>query len=426
MIFRCGIPLFLWLAVGVVGFAQQATAPFPQIDSERDWPWWRGPTRDGHAASQNAPTELVEGKNLDWAAPVPGRGHSSPIVVGNQVFLLTADPATEAHLALAFDRETGVPRWTTQLNQGGFPKKNHPKNTEGTPTFACDGERLFIVIFHHQAVWGIALSLDGEKLWETKLGEFNPKMYQYGYAPSPVLYGDLVIFSYEYDGPSAIVALKRDTGGEVWRIARNSSISFSTPVVARHKEVDYLLISGGNAVSAYDPANGKSRWSTPGTTMATCGTMVFENGIAFASGGYPKQETIAVDLATGDVLWRNNLKAYEQSMLATGGYLYCLTDNGILFCWEGKTGREMWKQRLKGPVSASGVLVGDKIYWANEAGQLWVFQASPEQYVEVSTNQIGDEAFASPAICGGQVFCRTAKKQDGHRQEYLLRFSARD
>ena len=98
----------------------------------------------------------------------------------------------------------------------------------------------------------------------------------------------------------------------------------------------------------------------------------------------------------------------------------------MLFCWDGKTGAEKWKQRLAGPVSASGVHLDGKIYWANEAGQLWVFEANPSKYVEVSKNQIGDEAFASPAICGGQVFLRVAKNNGNQRQEFLMRFSDRD
>jgi outer membrane protein assembly factor BamB len=239
------------------------------------------------------------------------------------------------------------------------------------------------------------------------------------------LYGGNVIFVLEYDGPSAIVALDRASGKEAWNTKRKESISFSSPVVTSYKGQDYLLLSGVDTVNAYDPRNGKLLWSTPGTTMATCGTMVWDDGIVFASGGYPKAETIALEIATGKALWQNKQKAYEQSMVATSGHLYSLTDSGVLYCWDGRTGQEKWKQRLAGPVSASGVLAGNKIYWANEAGQLWVFEANPEKYVELSKNQIGDESFASPAICGNQIFLRVAKNENGKRQEYMMRFSSR-
>ena len=405
--------------------AQIGLNTFPKLDFKSDWPWWRGPSRDGHAVSQDAPTFLSESKNLVWSTPIPGRGHSSPIVVGDRVYLITADESKQVHSVLAFSRTDGSLVWNRELNRGAFPKKNHPKNTEASPTLACDGQNLFVSLFHHQAISAMSLTLAGEKVWEKKIGAYNPTRFEYGYASSPILYGDYVIFTYEYDGPCALVALSRQDGSEAWRTDRKESITFSSPVVANHEGKDYLLISGGDSVAAYDPMNGKQRWITPGTTMATCGTMVWDSGVVYASGGYPKAETIAIDIATGKSLWKNNQKAYEQSMVAADGHLYSLTDSGVVYCWDGKTGKEKWKQRLAGPVSASGVLVNGKIYWANEAGQLWVFEADPSKYVEVSKNQIGDEAFASPAICGGQVFLRIAKTKGSEREEFLMCFSAK-
>ncbi|XZE44707.1 PQQ-binding-like beta-propeller repeat protein [Pirellulaceae bacterium SH467] len=426
-------PIFALVSVGLLigcslssALGQSPSRPVAgtkglSFDPINDWPWWRGPSRDGHSNGASAPDALDESKNLVWKTPVPGRGHSSPIVVGKKVFLLSADNSKQVHFALAFDRDTGKELWKRELNQGGFPAKNHPKNTEASPTLACDGNHLFAALFHHEAVWGIAMDMDGNVVWEKKIGAFQPKQYEYGYAPSPVLYNDSVLFTYEYDGPSAIVALDRTSGEERWRTDRPQSTSFSTPVVMSHADQDYLLISGIDKVSAYDPANGKLRWETKGTTMATCGTMVWDDGIVFASGGYPRAETIAIEVETGKPLWKNNQKAYEQSMVAHAGHLYCLTDNGVLFCWDGKTGEEKWKQRLAGPVSASGVLVGERMYWANERGDLFVFEANPERFIQVSKNKIGDESFASPAICNGQVYLRVAMFEGDKRQEYLMR-----
>lgn len=237
--------------------------------------------------------------------------------VGDRIYLITADETKQVHSVFTFDRSDGALVWNRELNRGAFPKKNHPKNTEATPTLACDGQKLFVSLFHHQVITVMALSLNGEKVWEKKLGAYNPTRFEYGYAPSPTLYGENVIFAYEYDGPSALVALRRRDGSEGWRTDRKESITFSSPVVTNHAGKDYLLISGGDSVAAYDPMTGKQRWQTPGTTMATCGTMVWDDGIVFASGGYPKSETIALDIATGRSLWKNNQKAYEQSMVAT-------------------------------------------------------------------------------------------------------------
>lgn len=399
----------------------RAIADFPKLSLQNDWPWWRGPFRNGHAApSQSPPTKWSDKENIVWRTPVPGRGHSSPIVVGKQIVLTTADAATQTHSVLAFDRETGKPLWKTDVSQGGFPARNHPKNTEATATVACDGERLYASFFHHETVEVFALDLNGKLRWKQTAGAFNPRRYEYGYAPSPLLYRGSVIIAGEYDGDSFLTALDRASGKQLWRTPRPNNITFSSPVVAAVGGRDQLLLSGADQVASYDPATGKQLWTTPGTAAATCGTMVWDGDILYASGGYPKSETVAVRAdGSGTVLWKNAQKCYEQSMLAYQGHLYALTDNGIVFCWRGADGQEMWKQRLKGPVSSSPVLAGGHIYWANELGTTYVFRPNPAKLELVAENQLGDDSFASPAVVGGRVYLRTSFGTGAKRQEYL-------
>ncbi len=397
---------------------------FPKLSAERDWPWWRGPSRNGVAVSPTAPTKFSDTENVVWKTPVPGRGHSSPIVVGNQIILSTASKSPQVQSVVAFDRKTGKQVWKTDVSAGGFPEQNHAKNTEATPTVACDGERLFATFFHHETVQCTALDLTGKKVWQETVGPFNPRAFRYGYAPSPTLYRGSVIVSAEYDGESAITALDRQSGKQLWRTKRQNMITFSTPVVAHVAGKDQLLISGAGQVASYDPSNGKSFWFTPGTTAATCGTMVWDGDIVIASGGYPKSETIAVKAdGSNKVLWKNEEKCYEQSLLTHNGYVYALNDRGILFCWQASDGKEMWKERLfTGPTSASPVLVGGNIYWPNERGTWYVFKPNPQKYESVAENQLGDEGFASPAVVGGQMFVRTATSSGGKRQEWLYCF----
>jgi outer membrane protein assembly factor BamB len=413
------------LAVVATAEAQErGIGDFPKLNAATDWPWWRGPTRNGIAGDTPVPTTISSTQNVVWKTPVPGRGHSSPVVVGNRVFLTTADERQQIHSVLAFDRQTGKSLWQREVNRGAFPEKNHPKNTEASPTVACDGERVFATFYHHDRVEIVALNLDGQPVWKKTAGAFRPRMYEYGYAPSPLLYQNSVIVAGEYDGNSFLVAFERQTGAELWRTPRPQNITFSSPVVAHLSGKDQLLMSGGELVAAYNPANGRRLWSTPGTTFATCGTMVWDGDIAFASGGYPKAETLAVKTdGSGTVLWKNNQKCYEQSLLAHQGYVYGLTDNGILYCWRGTDGRVMWQRRLKGPVSASPVLAGGHIYWANELGTLYVFRPNPEKFDPVAENQLGDDSFPSPAICGGQIFLRVGTGSGSQRQEMLYCFA---
>ncbi len=410
--------------VGPVDAADQGIADFPKLSAESDWPWWRGPSRNGYAVKgQAVPTKFSDSESVIWKTAVPGRGHSSPIVVGNQVILETADEKQKVHSVVGFDRKTGKQLWKTDVSSGGFPAKNHPKNTEATPTVACDGERLFATFYSHNTAQCTALDLNGKQIWQKTVGPFNPKTYQYGYAPSPTLYRESVIISAEFDGESAITALDRQTGKQLWRTKRQNMITFSTPVVAHVAGKDQLLISGAQQVASYDPATGKPLWTTEGTTFATCGTMVWDGDVVIASGGYPKAETIAVKAdGSGKVLWKNQQKCYEQSMLAHEGFVYALTGGGVIYCWQVSDGKEMWKQRLSGPVSSSPVLVGGHIYWANEAGTWYVFKPNPEKFDLVAENQLGDEAFPSPAIAGNQLFIRTATRSGGTRQEWLYCF----
>lgn len=403
---------------------EKGIGDFPQLSAERDWPWWRGPSRNGIAAKGSVPTILSDTDNLVWKTAVPGRGHSSPIVVKDRVFLTTANVAEQTQSVIAFGRSSGQSIWQKEVNKGGFPAKNHAKNTEATPTIASDGERIFATFYHHDQVAAICLDFDGNIVWKKFVCRFRPRTYEYGYAPSPVIYQGTVIISAEYDGESSITALDRKSGDQVWRAPRTTMITFSTVAIAHVAGKDQMLISGAQKVSSYDPANGKALWSVDGTTFATCGTMVWDGDIVFASGGFPKKETIAVKAdGSGSVLWTNSQKCYEQSMLAFEGFLYALDDNGVMFCWRGTDGKEMWKKRLTGPVSASPVMANGLIYWANELGTLYVFRPNPDHFDLVAENTVGTDSFPSPAICGGQIFLRVGNGSGAERQEWLYCFA---
>lgn len=417
------------LCVGTLSTSGIAAPPDLAISTRfaaTDWPWWRGPSRDGQASSDSIPTRFSAKENVLWKSPVPGRGHSSPIVVGGQVYLTTADEQKETHTVLSYDLKTGKPLWKREISQGGFPANNHPKNTEASSTPACDSERLFATFFHHQQIELVALDLKGEVVWRKKAGPFNPKMFEYGYAPSPVLYGNSVIVAAEYDHETSfLAAFDRNTGEELWRTPRPASISFSSPVVAHVAGRDQLLISGQIKVCSYDPANGKLLWEVAGTTNATCGTMIWDDQVVYASGGYPKAETLAVRAdGSGKVVWRNNQKCYEQSMILIDGCVYALTDKGVFYCWRASDGKELWLERLEGPVSASPVYAGGHLYWANELGTVYVLKPNPSKFELVATNRLGNESFASPAISGQRLLLRVADGKGAERQETLYCISA--
>jgi outer membrane protein assembly factor BamB len=218
-----------------------------------------------------------------------------------------------------------------------------------------------------------------------------------------------------------LAAFDRAGGEPVWKTERPKFQSYSSPVVAPVGGREQLLISGCDMVAAYDPATGRGLWSVPGPSQATCGTIVWDGESVFASGGYPESQTIGVKAGgeSGESVWSNRQKCYEQSMLAHDGHLYALTDQGIAYCWRAADGKEMWRERLGGPVSVSPVLVGENIITANEKGEFFVFKADPAAFRSVATNRLGDESFASPAVCGNRLYLRVADTKAGVRRESL-------
>jgi outer membrane protein assembly factor BamB len=395
-----------------VAIDEQVSAP---ADS---WPQWRGPRIDGVAPDQPLPTKWSETKNVRWQADVPGRGHSSPIVVGDFVFLATALDEEEKQLVLAYDRKTGAERWQAVVHEGHFPSRGeiHRKGSNANGTLACDGARIFAAFFNSGKVIVTALDLVGKQLWQQPIGEFDSK---FGYAPSPILYKSLVIVAADNWGGGYISALDTRTGKIAWRIARPVISSYSSPTVANVGGKDQLLISGCNMLASYDPATGATNWTTTCTAEGTCGTPVTTPEMIFASGGHPERQTVGLD-ANGKIVWTNNTKIYEPSLIVVGDNVYAVGDDGIAYCWDTKTGRAHWRKRLSGSFSASPISCNGNIYVSDLYGKTYVFRASSEAYEEVSVNRLGSDCYASPAIADGEIFYRVGTEGHRDRQEKLI------
>ncbi|QDV57306.1 outer membrane biogenesis protein BamB [Rosistilla oblonga] len=393
------------------------TAAAPIVVSEEDWNSWRGPSGNGIAADQEVPIRWSETENVIWKAKVPGRGHASPTVVGDQVFLASADERAETQFVVALDRSNGQQRWQTQVNQGGFAREVHAKGTQANSTLACDGEHVFAAFLHHDAIHVTAISIDGEIAWQTTVGAFNSK---FGYAPSPLIYKTSVIIAADNRGGGYIAALDRSTGEPIWRKRRGAVSTYSSPIVGHVDGKDQLLITGGDAVTSYDPATGEENWSVPGTSEATCGTVVWDANHVYASGGYPDAHTLCIRV-DGDAteVWSNRTKLYEPSMLVSDGFLYAVSDQGIGFCWDAETGAQMWKKRLGGNFSSALVLAGDKLFATADDGTCTVFAADNSDYIELARNRLDTDAYATPTICGGRIYFRVGQGDGPQRQEML-------
>lgn len=403
------------------GFAVAAAFAMaaPAAGAGENWPAWRGPNSDGKVPDENPPLKWDKETAVLWKVKVPGRGHSSPTVVGDRVYLATGDDEKQSQTVLAFDRQSGKPVWEKTLFSG-FEKdaRLHKRNTLATSSIACDGERVLALFMNDAAVHLCALSLDGEVLWQKKVGDFKS---HWGYSASPILYKDLVLVAADHANGGYVTALDRKSGKVVWQQDRPESPNYPSPVVCQVAGKDQIIIAGCKMLAAYDPAGGKPLWSAQDATTEECvGSVVVDGDLAFASGGYPKKETVAVKAdGSGEVVWRNEVQVYVPSMLTHEGYLYAVTDKGEAHCFEAATGKEMWKERLGGVFNSSPVLAGDHIFITNQEGATFVIKPDPTKLLVVGKNPLGSDVFATPSFAGNRVFLRVSDKLDGKRQEFL-------
>jgi outer membrane protein assembly factor BamB len=418
-----------------------------------DWPWWRGRDLNGIARPQDVPLTFSDTENVLWSIDIPGRGHASPTLWGERLFLATADDEKQEQFLLAYDRRTGKKLWQTLAHSGGFMKKSHRQNSHASATPACDGQRVLMPFIHDGGLWVTATDLDGNILWQTNAGLYDAI---YGFGMSPAIWGSLVIVCGDNDQTGAFVAaLHRKTGQIVWRVERPKIDTYGQPIVPRVAGRDQLLLGGGGYLMSYDPNTGDVLWKCAGpTTETTANTAAFSEDHVFVSGGYPKpyimmsvrvdnlplplgegrgegagvsRETAgsspsapgsaggstwqtAPDVTKTHLAWQVKQKMpYVPSPLYHDGLLYIADDWGFATCVDANTGRFVWSKRLGGDFTSSPVMCGNNIYAANEAGTVYVFKTG-RTYELLAKNEMNDGIMSTPTIAGNRIYIRTLGK----------------
>jgi len=385
-----------------------------------DWPWWRGPTRNGVAPQgPDVPTKWSATENVLWKTPISGRGHSSPTVVGDRVYLTTADERKRIQSVLCLDRATGKLLWKKDIHEGEIDKRANKRSSNASSTVACDGRRLFVNFKCKDSVYTTALDLSGKILWQK---EITPYVTHQGFGTSPAIFGKAVLVNADNKGTGGgkFVALARETGEVLWEHARPSSPNYASPIILHVAGKDQLFLTGCNLVSSYDPITGKKLWEVKGATTECVTSPVTDGRVMITSGGYPDNHIAAV-LAdgSGKEMWRQKSRVYVPSMVLHDKHLYSVSDDGVALCTDMASGEVAWKERLGGTFNASLVLVGDVIYGVNEDGRCFVYKANPKKLEMLAENQLGTSVFATPTICGGRIYMRVAESQGGERREFL-------
>ena len=382
-----------------------------------DWPAWRGQNADGQAApDQKLPVRWSENENVLWRAEVRGRGHSSPTVVGNRIYLATADLVTEEQLVVCFDRATGQKVWETPVHVGNIDTGGHKNGSQASSTVAWDGERLYINFLNNRAVFTTALDTSGKILWQQRVSDFQ--VHQ-GFGSSPVVYKSVVLVTADHRGGGKISGLDKQTGKILWQQDRPKIANYASPAIVTAAGRVQAVLAGCNLVASFEPLTGKKLWEVEGSTEETVVTAVTDGSRIFLGGGYPKSHTMAMEAdGSGKIAWQNTSRSYVPSMLVKDGYVYAVQDGGQAVCWKSDTGEELWREKVDRDFYGSPVMMGSLIFVTNMNGVTSVLEATPERFKLLSQNVLGDEAFASPTICGNRIYLRAAKKGD-MRQEYL-------
>jgi outer membrane protein assembly factor BamB len=416
-------------------------------DPNDNWPQWRGPDGSGVAASSGYPDDWSPARNIAWKTEIEGRGHSSPSVWGDRIYLTTSiegGPAPEGHKAidhlgydlkwgylhpdsvgadrqyalkvLAYDARSGKKVWERTAYDGVMYDNRHKKNTYASSTIATDGK--FVYAFFESA--GLfCYDANGTLVWKKSFDGIGKGGM--GPGTSPILHDDLVIVQcdQEMGDGSFIAALDRRTGREVWRAARTTRRSWATPILVRTPRRVEMVTSGAEAVIAYDPDTGRELWRTNGVRSHPIPSPVAGHGLVFMSAG--SQAKVAFAIRTGGdgdltnteaIVWRHSKgTAYVPSPILHADYLYLMTDTGLITCLDAVSGTvryEGGRPPVPATFTASLVAFGDRLLMTSEDGDTFVIKAGPTHEI-LRTNSVGEPVYASPALANGTVYIRGAR-----------------
>ena len=378
-----------------------------------NWPCWRGPRLDGTSLESNVPLHWSSTSNVVWRTALPGIGHASPIVWNDKLFTVAALPEKEERVLLCLNRETGKIAWQKAVVTAPLERK-HNLNSHASSTPATDGDLVYVAFLDRNQMLVAAYDFSGNQKWLVRPGSFSS---MHGFCSSPILYKDKVIVNGDHDGDSYIVALSKTDGRTLWKTPRQNRMrSYCVPIIKELAGRTQMVLSGDQTVASYDPNDGSLHWIIDGPTDQFVASVVYNEraDLLFVTGGYPEHHILAIkpdgrgNVTNSKIVWRTNRGvAYVPSPIAIEDYFMVVSDSGVAHCFEAKTGKILWAERL-GEHHASLVSAGRHVYFLNDNGTMNVVKPGPE-FHRVAKNEMGERCFASPAISEGKMFIRGDK-----------------
>lgn len=386
----------------------------PLAASAENWDRFRGPNGAGQSEAAGIPSEWTEADYL-WKKPLPGVGHSSPVIWGGKLFVTSGDAETGELALFAFDANTGQQLWEQRIASHTYSM--HRDNSYATSTPAVDADQLYLLWLDGDKVTLAAFSHDGDEIWRRQVGSL---VEQHGFGTSPIVVGDTVVVVNETMNAerSTVIGVDRSTGEVRWTQPRGTGkTAFATPLVVQAADGRELVVmsSMGSGVTAYDPATGAIEWqvlerdlpdrcvSSPiqasGLIIVSCGSG--NNGLRLiairpGANGAPPAEAYRLRQGVPNI----------PTPVVAGDLLFLWHDRGTVSCLDAATGAPHWRKRVSGMFHSSPVRIGDRIFGLSREGEVVVLAADKE-YQLIARNDLGERCQATPAVADGKIYYRT-------------------
>jgi outer membrane protein assembly factor BamB len=406
------LTVVLTLALGIDAntaiCSKQSLLRLLPVERPKDWPEFRGPMGQGHSDERGLPLTWSETKNVRWKVEIPGKGWSSPAILGDRIWLTTATEEGKSLRAISVDRKTGAILQNVEVFRLKSLGNLNLKNSQASPTPVLEGERVYL---HFGANGTACITRSGEMVWKTRLDYDNG---QHGPGGSPVIYDDLLIVSCDGRDVQYVVALDKLTGKARWKKFREGYQAYTTPIVVRLPAGDQVISPGAFRAVSYEPRTGKEIWQVRyGDGFSNVPRPVYGNGLVFLCTGFQQPSLLAVrldgrgDVTKSNIAWElNRGVSLTPSPLLVGDELYIVSDNGIASCIDSKTGALNWRVRLGGNHSASPIYADGRIYFLSEEGESVVI-APGKEFKELARNQLDGQTLASMAVSDNSIFVRS-------------------
>ena len=377
-----------------------------------DWLRFRGPNGSG-VSNTPARTNWKLGDER-WKVDLPGIGHSSPVIIGDLLFVTSGIEDDGSRLLIALNRRTGKELWRKSF--AGSKYRKHRLNSFASSTPALDDQRLYLCWIVDSVLHAASVTHDGNDVWQVELGEFKAG---HGYGVSPIVFNGSVIIANENEGQSVLYALDCTTGEIQWSTKRDTRTTYTTPCIydVKGRQPELIFTNWKHGITAIDPSNGKTTWEIDvfdkGHFETSIGSPIVANGMAFGTSGYLGYSTQTVaarpnnKTGGGEMVFQvEKLAPLTTTPVAANGLLFLWSDDGIASCVDWKTGELFWKKRVGGKYYGSPIIAGNALYCLSTDAEAIVLRAS-KNYEVIARNPVGEGSHSTPAAIDGTLYIQT-------------------